>query len=388
MLMRLKPEKIIRGQQIMRHALQARRCIIALEENKPEAFRALQAAAAGEEGVEVVQVPTLYPAGSEKQLIKVLTGREVPANGLSAHIGVVSNNVATAAAVHHAIDRGEPMIKRYVTVTGGAVAAPQNLKVLLGTPVAHLLAACGGDLDRTRSLIMGGPMMGFALHDPRVPVIKTTNCILAATPEELAPTEQVMPCIRCGACATACPINLLPQQLYWYARSKDFEQLQDYNLFDCIECGCCAYVCPSHIPLVQYYRFAKGEIATQERERRKADIARQRHQFRMERLAREKAERAERLKKKKAAALAAAAGKAQQEKGRAARDAAVARAAARRRAALERIRERGESGMTDGAPDTLTAVKARLSEAAEARHRHDQSGGDRRPPTDSSDQDK
>ena len=147
------------------------------------------------------------------------------------------------------------MISRIVTVTG-RVNQPQNIEALLGTPFAELVDQSGGSRDEIQRLIMGGPMMGFALHSDEVPVTKATNCILAAGAAELAPEQPAMPCIRCGACVDACPADLLPQQLYWHARAKEFDKAQDYHLFSCIECGCCSYVCPSRIPLVQYYRLS------------------------------------------------------------------------------------------------------------------------------------
>ena len=299
-LMRERPREIIAGMRIMRHALQARECIIAIEDNKPEAYEIMRQAAAGEEGVRVALLPTVYPQGSEKQLIKVVTGKEVPSNGLPIHIGLVLHNVGTAYAVYRAIEHGEPLISRYVTVTGDAVKQPRNLEVLFGTSVLDLLQECEVDLSNTERVIVGGPMMGFGLHTVNAPVIKTANCILATTAAETPRPQAAMPCIRCGACMDACPVNLLPQQLYWYAHAKDFHRIQELDLFDCIECGCCAYVCPSHIPLVQYYRFAKAEIWAQERDKEKAELARKRHEFRQQRLEREKAERASRLHKKKA----------------------------------------------------------------------------------------
>lgn len=299
-LMRERPREIIAGVHIMRHALNARECVIAIEDNKPEAYEIMREAAAGMDGIRVVLLPTIYPQGSEKQLIKVVTGKEVPSNGLPIHIGVVLHNVGTTYAIYRAIELGEPLISRYVTVTGDAVAKPCNLEVLLGTPVLDLLQECETALDKSERIIVGGPMMGFALHTYNAPVVKTANCILVTTTATTPKPQPAMPCIRCGACMDACPANLLPQQLYWYAHSKDFHRIQEYNLFDCIECGCCAYVCPSHIPLVQYYRYAKAEIWAQERDKEKAEVARKRHEFRQQRLEREKAERATRLNKKKA----------------------------------------------------------------------------------------
>ncbi|MEJ2382747.1 MAG: electron transport complex subunit RsxC [Gammaproteobacteria bacterium] len=302
MLMREHPEQIIRGAQIMRHALHAGRCLIGIEDNKPEAAAALREALKqiDDPTINVVVVPTIYPTGGEKQLIRVLTGKEVPSNGLPLDIGVVCHNVATAAAVYAALHEATPLISRIVTVTGGGVGEPRNLEVRIGTPVRELIEYCGGYTDVKR-LVLGGPMMGFTLLSDDVPITKTSNCILAATLKESPEPPPPMPCIRCGSCAEVCPAQLLPQQLYWHSRSKEFDKVQDYHLFDCIECGCCAYVCPSHIPLVHYYRFAKTEIWAQEREKRKAEQARRRHEFHTARLEREKAEREARMRKKKAA---------------------------------------------------------------------------------------
>lgn len=300
MLMRERADLILAGIGIMRHALQARHVVIAVEDNKEIAYATLvKVAAQRKDDVEIVMLPTVYPQGSEKQLIEVLTGKEVPKNGLPIHIGIVVQNVATAAAIHRALVLGEPLISRIVTVTGSGVRRPRNMEVRIGTPIGQLLEWCDGPTPQTDRVIMGGPMMGFTVLSQDAPVIKTTNCLLVATERDLARNGPVLPCIRCGACAQACPASLLPQQLYWFARAKDFEQVQAHNVFDCIECGCCAYVCPSNIPLVHYYRFAKTEIWSQETEKEKADVARRRHEFRLERMEREKAEKADRHKKKR-----------------------------------------------------------------------------------------
>jgi electron transport complex protein RnfC len=301
MLMRERAGEVLAGADIMRHVLQARACVIGVEDNKPQAMAALRQAASQYEDIDIIAIPTLYPTGGEKQLIRVLTGKEVPSHGLPLDIGIVCHNVGTAAAVARAVLHGTPLISRIVTVSGGAVTQPGNLEVRIGTPVADLIQYCGADPDAVGQAIIGGPMMGYALHDLQAPVIKTTNCVLTRRGDELRPAPRAMPCIRCGKCAEVCPVKLLPQQLYWYAHARDFDKTQDYNLFDCIECGCCAYVCPSHIPLVQYYRFAKTEIWQQERDKHKADIARKRHEFRLERLEREKRERDERHRKKREA---------------------------------------------------------------------------------------
>jgi len=305
-LMQERPEEIISGALIMRHALQAQECLIGIEDNKPAAIAALRSEVARRgltEAIEVVEVPTRYPMGGEKQLIKVLTGKEVPTQGLPIAVGVVCHNVATAASVHRAVELGEPLIRRIVTVTGHGAAQPGNFEVPLGIPMGELLAQAGGTTAGFSRLIMGGPMMGITVEQPQAPVIKTANCLLAVTDDELERRAPVRPCIRCGSCAEACPVSLLPQQLYWYAKSKEFDRAQDYNLFDCIECGCCAFVCPSNLPLVQYYRYAKTEIWAQEREKRASDQARRRHEYRVAREERERLEKEARAKKK-AAALA------------------------------------------------------------------------------------
>lgn len=356
MLMRERPEEVIAGLRILRHVLNAAQCVIGVEDNKPEAIQSLRAALAQgpDEGIEVVAVPTRYPAGGEKQLIQVLTGLEVPSQGLPADLGILCHNVGTAAAVYQAIALGRPLVSRIVTVTGDGVAEPRNLEVPIGTPIAKLIEYCGGYTPQVQRLLMGGPMMGIALPSDTLPVIKTCNCILAATAADLPEPTPQLPCIRCGECAVACPARLLPQQLYWHAHARDLDAVQEYDLFDCIECGCCAQVCPSHIPLVQYFRYAKTEIWDQEREREKADLARQRHEFRLERLEREKREKAERHKQKRKA-LDTPAGKDDPRK------AAIA-------AALERVKAR--KAESDSAPrntDNLTSEQQRQIEQAEQR---------------------
>lgn len=299
-LMRERPEQVISGIDIILHAIQAEECLIAIEDNKPEAIEALNKVLAEHDqpNIRVIGIPTLYPVGGEKQLIKVLTNKEVPTNELPVDIGIVVQNLGTTVAIHRAIHLGEPLISRILTVSGEGVQQAQNMEVLIGTPIAELVEQCGGYTESAERLVMGGPMMGFSLHKDQLPIIKGCNCILAIEADTTAGKNH-MPCIRCGECTRVCPANLLPQQLYWHSSSKNFDSVQDYHLFDCIECGCCAYVCPSHIPLVQYYRFAKTEIWHQEREKNKSDHARLRHDFREQRLEREKKERDEKLRLKK-----------------------------------------------------------------------------------------
>ncbi len=363
-LMRERADLVIEGVRIIRQALGIQRVLIGVEDNKPEACDAIEQCIKDKKlkDMKLLRVPTIYPTGGEKQLIKVLTGREVPSNGLPADIGVVCHNVGTAASVYRAIAHGEPMVSRIMTVTGKGVNAPCNLEVLIGTPISHLVAQAEGYTDQAERLIMGGPMMGFAMSSDEVPVIKGTNCILVARSNEVENPVQAMPCIRCGRCTSVCPANLLPQEMYWNARARDFDKIQDYNLFDCIECGCCAAVCPSHIPLVQYYRFAKTEIWALERAKDKSDHARERHEFRLERLEREKKEKAERLAKKKAA-LAAKKSKDGKTKDEDAKKAAIA-------AALERAKaKKVQAEVQPKNTDDLTEAQQRQIDEAESRRK-------------------
>lgn len=293
MLMRERAAEIVAGARIMQRLLGSTEVLIGIEDNKPQAIAAMRAACA-ETCFEVIVVPTLYPSGGTKQLTQILTGRETPSGGRSTDLGVQMFNVATVYSLARAVLHGEPLISRIVTVTGN-VEQPRNYEVLLGTPVKELLALAGTPRADTQGIIMGGPMMGFSLPSDNVPVVKASNCLIAKSSKLFPPPPPTLPCIRCTQCAQACPVELQPQDLYWFSRGREFGKAQEYNLFDCIECGCCDYVCPSHIPLVQYYRHAKSEIWAREREKQQADLARERHEFRLQRIEREKKERADKL---------------------------------------------------------------------------------------------
>jgi electron transport complex protein RnfC len=305
LLMRERATEILRGAEVLRELLYAEEVLIGIEDNKPEAIAAMRQAVQddGHKYMEVIAVPTLYPGGGAKQLIRVLTGIEVAAGVRSTEKGMQCFNVATAYSAWRAITFGEPLLSRIVTVTGNVERA-QNYEVLLGTPVNELVAQAGSKPDTDRH-IMGGPMMGVDLPSGDVGVTKATNCIIEASPALFPPPAPALPCIRCARCADVCPADLQPQDIYWFAKARDFGKTQEYSLFDCIECGACAYVCPSHIPLVQYYRFAKSEIWQREQEQQAAEIARERHEHRQFRIEREKQEKAERLAQKEKAALAA-----------------------------------------------------------------------------------
>ncbi len=314
LLMRERADEIVSGIEIVNHMLKPKKCLIAIEENKPEAIQTIKNAVASNKNIEVVVIPTIYPSGGEKQLIEILTGLEVPQGKIPLNLGLLSLNTGTVFSIYKAIVKGEPLLSRIVTVTGNGIETPQNYKVLIGTPFKHLAEQAGGYTKKAEHLIMGGPMMGFALPNDEVPVVKATNCALFISTQRLNDSNAVhsnqptMPCIRCGKCMEVCPVNLLPQQMYWHIRAKDFEKTLEHNIRDCIDCGCCSYVCPSHIPLVDYFRFAKTEIRNQETALLKSNISRERHEFLLYRKERDKRERDEKraahkaaLQKKKAA---------------------------------------------------------------------------------------
>jgi electron transport complex protein RnfC len=307
-LIRHHADEILQGVAVMRHLLGSTEILVGIEDNKPEAIAAMQAAAQKMGfAIEVVAVPTIYPAGGAKQMTEILTGKQVPSGKLSTDIGIQVFNVGTAYALARAVHHGEPLISRLITVTG-FVLRPQNVEALIGTPM-HTLITLAGDREGTTGVLMGGPMMGVPMPNLEVPVVKATNCILVQSAELFPPLPKALPCIRCTRCADVCPAELQPQELFRFAKAGDFGRAQEYHLFDCIECGCCSYVCPSHIPLVDFYRYAKSEIWAREKEKRAADLARERHEFRQFRLEREKQEKAEKLAAKakvKRAELAAA----------------------------------------------------------------------------------
>jgi electron transport complex protein RnfC len=308
--MRDESSKIITGIRILQKMLKPEICLIGIEDNKPQAIQALQLACQDDGGINninVVAIPTLYPSGGEKQLIEILTGHEVPSGGLPLDIGLIGLNVGTVYSIYQAIIEGEPLLSRIVTLTGNGINKPQNFEVLIGTSFNYLAEQAGGYTKMADHLIMGGPMMGFALEDDQAPVVKATNCALITSTTVLSESnseyadQPTLPCIRCGKCMDVCPVKLLPQQMYWHIRAKDFEKALDHNINDCIDCGCCSYVCPSHIPLVDYFRFAKNEVRDQKIAQHKSDLSRDRHEFLLFRKERDKRERDEKRAAHKAA---------------------------------------------------------------------------------------
>ncbi|MGX9741794.1 electron transport complex subunit RsxC [Pseudocitrobacter corydidari] len=289
--------QVIEGIRILGHILQPQQILIGIEDNKPQAISMLRAVLAGAHDISLRVIPTKYPSGGAKQLTQILTGKQVPHGGRSSDIGVLMQNVGTAFAVKRAVIDGEPLTERVVTLTGESVSRPGNVWARLGTPVSHLLEDAGLCPSAEQLVIMGGPLMGFTLPWLDVPVVKITNCLLAPSPSEMGEPEEEKGCIRCSACADACPADLLPQQLYWFSKGQQHDKATAHNISDCIECGACAWVCPSSIPLVQYFRQEKAEISAIRLEEQRATEAKARFEARQNRLEREKLARAERHKK-------------------------------------------------------------------------------------------
>ena len=287
MLLRERCADIIAGARIMLQAAGITRGVIVIKNSMTVARIALRDAldATADARLELAQVTARYPAGGERQLIEMLTGREVPAGGLPADIGCVCQNVATAAAVARLFATGEPMISRIITLTGGALREPVNVEVRLGTPLRELLPLAGGYACEPERLVMGGPMMGRQLATDDLPVTAATNCVIAAAPGELMPPATELPCIRCGNCMEACPARLLPQELLVAGRRQDPAALAALGLDACIECGACDYVCPSGIPLTAGFVAAKAWLAVGQARDQRARHVRKRVEARETRLA-------------------------------------------------------------------------------------------------------
>lgn len=306
MLMREYADEVVRGGQVLMHALGIDSCFVVVESDKPEAIGGIGEALARLDDPRLVlkQVPTIYPSGGEDQLVQLVAHREVPSGGLPSDVGCVVQNVGTAAAVHRWINLGEPLISRVTTVTGDGVREPCNVLARIGTTLEDIIAVAGGYTERAAALIIGGPMTGKSISTDRCPLVKASNCVLVLS--EVPATGTEMPCIRCGECAEVCPVQLLPQQLFWYASSDNETKLRAYGLTDCIECGCCDLVCPSHIPLTADFRMAKGRMRELADEKARAERARQRFESRNERVRRERLEREQELAEQKEQARKAA----------------------------------------------------------------------------------
>ncbi len=260
-LLRTEPEHVLEGMMLLRHMLKPDRMVLAVEDNKAEAIEKVNALLKDYPHIELVVLPTRYPQGAEKQLIQSVTGREVAPGQLPVSVGCAVFNVSTYAAIYRAVRLGMPLIQRIVTISGEAIAEPQNFIVRIGTPFHDLIETAGGLNDKTERVISGGPMMGFAQSDLAVPVIKATNSILCLLKDRNGAAENPV-CLRCGKCVSVCPMRLQPLYMYRFVNSGKVEELKRLNLPDCMECGSCAFTCPGKLPLVE--RFRKGKQMVRE----------------------------------------------------------------------------------------------------------------------------
>jgi electron transport complex protein RnfC len=253
------PERVHLGARIMLRTLGARRVVIGVERNKPDAIAALERTRPTDIDVTILPLTVKYPQGAEKMLIKSVTGREVPSGKLPVSLGVVVQNVGSAASIAEIFDTGLPLLERIVTVSGPGVREPANLIVPVGTKLRDLLAACGGLTADAEEIVFGGPMMGVAQSSLDVPIVKGTTGVIVLTTPNVNPADS-FPCIRCGRCLEACPVFLNPSALADYARKSRYEEMEDLHLMDCMLCGSCSYVCPSKIPLAQLFQASKVAI--------------------------------------------------------------------------------------------------------------------------------
>jgi len=255
-LLRTNPRQVLEGMQILSQVLLPSRMVLAVEDNKAEAIAEVRACLRDFPGIEIAVLPTQYPQGAEKQLIQSLTGREVPPGKLPVSVGCAVFNVSTFAAIYRAVRLGKPLTERIVTISGEAIAQPQNFIVRIGTPFHDLIEVAGGLNDKTERVISGGPMMGVAPSDLRVPVVKATNPILCLLRARNGAAENPV-CLRCGKCVGVCPMRLQPLYLYRFTKAKRIDELQRLNVLDCIECGCCSFTCPGKLPLTETFRTGK-----------------------------------------------------------------------------------------------------------------------------------
>jgi electron transport complex protein RnfC len=301
-LMREYAREVLGGAQILMHALQVEVCYVVVESDKPLALQRLgeQLAVLDDARIVLKQVPSIYPSGGEDQLVQLVTNLEVPSGGLPTDVGCLVQNVGTASAIFDWIVNRKPLLSRITTVTGDGVVRPMNVAARIGTLVADVVAFAGGYTEQAQQMIIGGPMTGKSVSTDRVPLVKASNCILVLS---AAPSQGMeTPCIRCGDCAAVCPVQLLPQQLFWYACADDEKKLRLHGLTDCIECGCCDLVCPSHIPLTADFRIAKARIQEQADEKARAERARSRFEARNERIEKEQLARDSELAQQREAA--------------------------------------------------------------------------------------
>ena len=268
-LMLEEPVKVLTGLNLILKSLNVSNGAIGIEDNKPEAIKKLSAAALLFPNITVEVVQTKYPQGAEKILIKSVLNREVPPGKLPLDVGVVIQNIGTAVAIYDAVAEGKPLINAPLTVSGKGINEPKNLYVPVGTPLSDVLDFCGGVKEEAVKIVVGGPMMGVAQYDFSAPIMKATSGILVLTKEEINHHEET-PCLKCGKCVEACPLELIPTKLARYSQLEKLEEAEKLDVTVCMECGTCAYTCPANIPLVQWIRLGKQRVLKMQQEQKSA----------------------------------------------------------------------------------------------------------------------
>jgi len=253
--------ELIVGVKLLMKAMNVEKAAIGIENNKPDAIEVMSKLVSGENQISVIPLKVKYPQGGEKQLIKAVTGREVPSGALPISVGAVVTNVATTFAVYEAVQKNKPLFERIVTVTGKSVQKPSNFKVRIGTSISELIEAAGGLPENCGKIINGGPMMGKAFANTEIPVTKGTSGVVMM-PEKEAKRQDVMPCIRCSRCVSVCPMGLEPFLLMTVSEKQIWDRAEMEKVMDCIECGSCSFTCPASRPLLDYIRLGKGKVGT------------------------------------------------------------------------------------------------------------------------------
>ncbi len=261
-----EPEKLIGGLKVMLQLFEKAKGVIGIENNKPEAIKKLQEMVKDEPRIEVCELMTKYPQGGERSLINAITGRKVNSSMLPADAGCIVDNVDTVIAIYMAVCKTTPLMRRIVTVTGDAIANPQNYNVKIGTNFQELVEAAGGFKSEPEKLIAGGPMMGMALFGLDIPVTKTNSALLCMTKDEVAANEPT-PCIRCGKCVSVCPSHIVPVMMMKAALKGDCERFEKLNGMECVECGSCAFICPAKRPLTQAFKEMRKTVAANRRKK-------------------------------------------------------------------------------------------------------------------------
>jgi electron transport complex protein RnfC len=287
-LIREQAKSIIEGALIVSRIVNCDKIIFVIEDNKPEAIMSLQKVIKNESKISILIAPTKYPSGGEKQLIQIVTGKELTKHQLPKDLNILVQNVATLFAVYQAILFNRNLTERLVTITGDLVPDPRNYWIPFGTPISWIIKHLNISEKDLDIVIIGGPLMGQKIFDFSIPTSKKVNCLIF---NQTIVQNEIKDCIRCGECEIVCPIKLLPQQLYWFSKSEQWKPMQQLDLDACIECGACDYVCPSHIPLVDYFRFAKSEVKHLLNKENASEIAKQRFENREKRLIRIEQER-------------------------------------------------------------------------------------------------